>query len=419
MNESFLHFVWKYRMLKGTLRTTEGEIISIEHPGWHNHDAGPDFSTAKIRIEDTLWVGNVEIHINSSDWIKHQHQHDPAYQNIILHVVFNHDKNIGIKSPTCEIRSNIELNLYHQYLDLINNKNWIPCETHAHEVDYFIWEKWKERMLIERMEKKHQELSALLQRYRNSWEEVFYIMMARNFGFKVNSGPFELLAKSTPLKYLAKIKNNILQVEAMLFGQAGLLEGSFTDAYPKALQQEYKHLRNKFGLQPIDKSLWRFLRLRPANFPTIRIAQLAQLIHKSSSLFSYVKEAQKLDDIKNLLIIKATEYWQNHYVFDKETIIKPKFLGETAINLILINTIIPTLFAYGQEYNNQSFKEKALRFMTETPAEKNHIITKWKAIGIHTDNAFHTQALLYLKKNYCTPKKCLQCPIAKRLLARN
>lgn len=417
MEEAFLHFLWKYRLLHGALTTTEDEEIIIENPGWHNHDAGPDFLTAKIRIGGTLWAGNVEIHTRASDWLRHNHSKDKNYSNIILHVIYENDKRLNLNTPTLVIKDHIDTGMYDKYLQLINNKNWVPCAKLASGVDHFIWQQWKNRLMVERLEKKYNEIKTLLIKYQNSWEEVFYVQMARNFGLNVNSGPFELLAKSLPLKILARHKGSLLQTEALLLGQAGLLQDTFSDAYPKTLQNEYKHLSHKYRLQPIDANLWRFLRLRPANFPHIRIAQFAQLIHKSTSLFSYVREAAALNDIRNLFIIKASDYWKTHYRFDRTTRSKDKFLGSTAINLIMINTVVPFLFAYGKEKGNEPLRERALHFLTEIPAESNHIITKWKNTGITAESAFQTQALIYLKKQYCTPKKCLHCPVGKKILS--
>lgn len=417
MKESFLHFLWKYRLFHGPLKTHTGEIINVEHPGWHNHDAGPDFLTAKIRIGDTLWAGNVEIHTHASDWLKHQHDKDKSYKNIILHVVYDDDKPLDINAPTVEVKGNVDMLMYDKFVRLVNNRNWIPCEMLASGIDHFIWQQWKSRLTVERLEKKYREIKVLLEKYNNSWEEVFYVQIARNFGLNVNGSPFELLAKSTPLKILARHKNNILQVEALLFGQAGFLDNTFSDGYPKTLAKEYEHLRHKYRLQPIDSSLWRFLRLRPANFPHIRIAQFAQLIHKSTSLFSYIREASQPGDIRNLFIVKATQYWKSHYRFDKKTHMQEKFLGDTAIDLIMINTVVPFLFAYGKEKGNETFRERAMHYLTEIPAENNHIINHWKAMGISAESAFQTQALIYLKKNYCTPKKCLHCPVGKKILS--
>lgn len=417
INESYLHFLWKYRLLENALITEENEEVTIENPGQHNFDAGPDFLGAKIRIGQTLWAGNVEIHIKSSDWTKHNHDKDPVYQNIILHVVQKNDKNLNLNTPTLVIENNIDKSLYGRYLNLINNKNWIPCEKLAPEIDYFIWESWKERLMIEKLEHKAEEIKALLLKHKNSWEEAFYISIARNFGFKVNSAPFELLAKSIPLKYLARHKNNLFQLEALLYGQSGFLNNKvFKDAYPQTLQKEYKHMQSKFSLMPVDEKLWRFLRLRPANFPHIRVAQFAQLIYKSTSLFSYILEAREMEDIRNLLIVKASKYWNNHYTFDKASHSKPKYLGNSAIDLLIINTIIPYVFVYGMLNEKQELKERALEYMAALAPESNHIIERFRSMSLEIKNAFHTQALIYLKKKYCTPKKCLHCPIGKRIL---
>lgn len=417
MEETFLHFLWKYRLFSGALKSAAGEHIFIEHPGTHNQNAGPDFLTAKVRIEGTLWAGNVEIHVKASDWKKHHHDKDKNYQNIILHVVYNDDEDIGLNAPTLNINQNIDIGMYDRYKNLVNNKNWVPCEMLACHVDHFIWQQWKNRLTIEKLEKKYHNIDVLLQKYRNSWEETFYVTLARNFGLNVNSAPFELLAKSLPLNVLSRHKNNLLQIEALLYGQAGFLDQPLKDAYPKTLKSEYEHLKNKWKLQPVDVNLWRFLRLRPANFPHIRISQFAQLIYKSTSLFTYIREATQLGDISNLLIVKSSPYWNDHYRFDKKTQSSPKFLGQTAIHLILINTVIPFLFAYAKKTGLEKMKDRSLEFLAEIPSEKNHIIKHWDAMGIESPSAFHSQALIYLKKNYCVPKKCLRCPVGKKILS--
>ncbi|MEA3505591.1 MAG: DUF2851 family protein [Bacteroidota bacterium] len=419
MHESFLHYIWKYRLLKNDLITTDNQEVKIIATGNHNSDSGPDFLTSKVKIGNTLWAGNVEIHINTSDWVKHKHHKDKSYSNIILHVVYNNDKELPSPNnniPTIEIKRNISLDLYNIYIDLINNKQWIPCATLAGEIDYFIWEKWKERLTIERLERKSEEIATLLNYHNNSWETAFYISLAKNFGLKVNSVPFELLAKSLPLKYLAKHKNSLLQIEALLFGQAGFLNNDFEDGYPKALKMEYQHLKNKFSLTPINTELWKFLRLRPANFPTLRISQFARLIHTSQQLFSYILEFSTANELRSMFLVKASEYWNNHYTFDKASEKKEKYLGDNAIDLIIINTVAPYIFHYGQVKDNAFYKEKVPELLNSIPAENNNIIRKWNKIGIKTNSAFQSQALIELKKNYCTPKKCLSCPIGKQII---
>jgi hypothetical protein len=417
MNESFLHFIWKYRLLQGPLTTTEGETLTVIHPGWHNHDAGPDFSTAKIKIGDTLWAGNVEIHVKASDWQKHQHQQDPAYKNIILHVVYENDQPVKGSFATIVVKNAIDKSLHARYIDLIQNKNWVPCEHQASTINYFIWESWKQRLVIEKLENKQQDIQLLLDKTTMDWETAFYISMARSFGFRVNGGAFELLAKSLPLKILARHKNKLLQTEALLFGQAGFLNKSFTDAYPLTLQKEYQHLRDKYQLKPIDENLWRFLRLRPPNFPHIRLSQFAHLIYRSSKLFSYLLDTTNIRDIENMLTVKASKYWNTHYRFEKISHHQEKLLGTSSINLLMINTVIPFLFSYGNYHKNQGLKERAINFLESLPSENNHIITKWKKIGIDSQNASDSQALLFLYKNYCIAKKCLHCPIGKHILA--
>ncbi len=416
MNEDFLHFLWKYQLFTKELQTVKGEKITVIHTGWHNQNAGPDFTTAKVKIGNTIWAGNVEIHIKTSDWLKHGHQYDKAYQNIILHVVYEHDETLDDKFPTMVIADFVDKKLVEKYNELITYKRKILCESFLHEVDSFTWTTWKNTLIVERMEEKYQHIKLLLDKHVNNWEEVFYILMAKNFGFKVNSIPFEMLAKSLPLKYVAKIKNNILDVEALLFGQAGLLNNDFSDEYPNNLKKRYQHLKNMWNLSPIDEQLWRFLRLRPPNFPHIRLAQFAQLIHRSKSLFSHTREAQNIEEITHLLYCEASTYWETHYIFDKSSVKKSKILGEHSAHLIMINTIAPILFAYGTYHQNEDMKEKAIDLFYKIPHEKNQIINRWKKLSIQVENAADSQALIHLNNEYCVRKNCLKCAIGTKIL---
>lgn len=421
MTEEFLHHIWKFKLFNLLdLKTTTGEPVEILKTGTHNFDAGPDFFNAKLKIGTTVWAGNVEIHINAVDWKKHLHQNDKAYNNIILHVVYNADESIrrasGEAIPTIELKDRIEKKIYQNYLNFKSSKDWIPCEKQLESVPKLIVNSMIDKLLLERLERKSAAISESLNLNKNNWEETFYQQLSRNFGFKTNSEPFELLAKSIPSIVLAKHKSSLLQIEALLFGQAGLLNEHLEDKYLQALQNEYVFLKHKFKLDSIDAHLWKFLRLRPVNFPTIRIAQFANLIFNSSHLFSKIIETEKLPALKKLMNVDVSEYWHAHYVFDKVSKLKTKRLGEDAVNNIIINTIVPFLFVYGRQKNEEKYVERALHFLEQTAGENNSIIKKWDSLQLPVKTAYSTQALLQLKNNYCSAKKCLSCSIGNYLL---
>jgi len=424
MTEEFLHYLWKFKLLKGDLLISNGEKIEIIHQGMHNMDAGPDFINAKVKIGETLWAGNVEIHINASDWYLHQHQNNMAYDNVILHVVYKNDSEVKRKSneiiPSLVIKEAFDKDLFVRYQDFIYNKNWIPCEKTFKIADHFIVQTWLERLLIERIERKTMEIKAIFISNNNNWEECFYQILAKNFGFKLNAVPFELLANSIPIHILAKHKNSDFQLAALMFGQSGLLNEEYKDIYPQSLFAEYVFLRKKYQLHPISGHLWKFLRLRPSNFPTIRISQFSNLIYQSQHLFSKIIEAECIEDIYQLFQISASSYFDNHYLFDESiTVKKQKEIGKASIDLIIINTIIPILFLYAFEKDEKKYQDKALVYLEKIKPEFNSIIKKWISIGYTIDNAFQSQALLELKNNYCDHKKCLQCRIGNDLLRKH
>ncbi len=424
MTEEFLHYLWKFKLLKGEFVLSSGEYVEIINPGLHNSDAGPDFFNAKIKIGATLWAGNVEIHVKASDWYLHQHQNDNAYDTVVLHVVYLNDAKIQRKNneiiPCIEVSNAYDEELYHRYQDFLSNKNWIPCERLFKNSTHFIVETWLERLLIERVEHKVQEIHVKLKLTQHNWESCFYQLLAKNFGFKLNALPFELLANSLPLHILVKHKNSDFQLAALLFGQAGLLNYEYKDHYPQILLSEYQFLSKKYKLHPISGHLWKFLRLHPNNFPTIRISQFVNLIFQSQHLFSKIIEVKKIEDIYQLFQISANTYFDNHYLFDEEnSIIKPKIIGKSSIDLLIINTIVPLLFCYALEKDEKDYQERALNFLEQIKPEYNSIIKKWVSIGWNVDNAFQSQALLELKNKYCDFKKCLQCRIGNDLLQNN
>ncbi|NVO01515.1 MAG: DUF2851 family protein [Bacteroidetes bacterium] len=425
MTEEFLHYIWKHGLFDhDNLMTSNGKLLKIINLGWLNTDSGPDFFNAKILIEDTIWAGNIEIHVNSSDWKKHNHSGDKTYDNVILHVVLNSDDKIFRKNgeiiPEISLKNRFRGHLFNKYRNFIENQLWVPCENIVSEVDYIVIESWLERMLFEKLEKMTSVIKALLEKNKYDWNAAFYLILARNFGFKLNSDAFENLANSLPISILMKHLDNPFQVEALLFGQSGLIGETFGDQYPKELYEEYKFLKHKYSLNPIESHLWKFMRLRPTGFPTIRISQFGKLIIKSPNLFSTIIEINDINKVLSLFAVAASEYWNRHFVFDKETMdSKEKYLGIHSINLLLINTVVPFIFTYGDVNNQQWLKDRAVSFLLKIDAEENAILRKWEKAGLKAESAFHSQALIELKNCYCDSKKCLNCGIGNFLLNRN
>ncbi len=422
MNEEFIYYLWTYQLVKHNQKTTDGEKIKIISPGVRNSDSGPDFFNAMIEIGDTRWAGNVEIHVNSSDWFKHNHQNNPAYNNIILHVVFNDDKPVRRQNaeliPTLELKNEFNTSIFENYQAFINSKNSIPCHNLIHNIKHFDRLSWFDSLMAERLEKKSDYILHLLDSSKNNLLQVFYQQMARSFGYTTNADAMELLASSVTLNLLSKHSDNINQIEALLFGQSGLLSNNHKDKYPTDLKLEYNFLRTKYDLVTMDGSLWKFMRMRPASFPTIRISQLANIIYNSSGLLSKILESDKLQDVKSLLATSASPYWDNHYQFNKIVPGKRKKLGLSSINIILINTIIPFLFVYGKSKNDDNLQNKALSWLGQIKPESNTITREFKSMGITAENAMQTQAMIQLKNNYCAKKRCLSCRFGHILLNR-
>jgi hypothetical protein len=424
MKENFLHYVWKTKSFRyQQLEITSGEKIEIRNGGMFHHDSGPDFQNAKIKIGNTIWAGHIEIHVKSSDWNQHKHSFDEAYDNVILHVVYENDfpvkRKTGEEIFCLELKDRIDLSLIEKYEALMQNSNEIPCENQIRFVDSFTITSWKERLLIERLEQKTKSLLELLNQNTNNWEETFYQSLAQSFGSRVNANAFLLTANSLPMKILAKHKNNLQQLESLLFGVAGLLDRKFYDDYPNELKKEFRFLSKKYQLKPIEKGQWKLLRLRPANFPYLRIAQFASLIEKSSHLFSRILDCNKIQDVIRLFHASVSDYWLTHYVFDKESMRKEKQLAESFVDLLLINTVIPFMFLYGKLRSEENFCDKALAWMQSLPAERNFITKHWISLGIPNKHASDSQALIQLQKNYCNEKRCLDCAIGNKILRRS
>jgi hypothetical protein len=418
MTEKLLQYIWQFQYFNHALLTTaDNEILQINTPGILNTNQGPDFLDANIKVGNTTWAGNIELHLKSSGWISHQHSKDKNYSNIILHVVWQDDGTAELSFPVLELQNRVSKFLLGRYDELMNTNAFIPCEKNIKQVNGLTWKSWIDRLLAERLQHKSTIIFKHLTANNNHWEETFWWLLANNFGIKVNSDAFEKIARSLPVNLLTKHKNQIHQLEALLFGQAGLLQNNFTETYPLMLQKEYLFYKSKYKLQPIQAPLF-FLRMRPANFPSVRLAQLAMLINRSLHLFSVLREAETLKEIKDLLNVTANDYWHYHYVFDEATAFKEKHLGTQMINNILINTIIPIVFAYGLYNKEEGYKEKAMQWLEQTAAEKNNITNAYSLLGIQNKNAFNSQALIQLKNEYCNRKRCLECAVGNSLLKK-
>ena len=418
MTERLLQYIWQFQYFNpNNLITEEGEALQVIHPGTLNTNQGPDFTDAKIKIGNTIWAGSIELHIKNSDWKNHKHSSDKNYKNVILHVVWQNDVNLNLPFSTLLVQDKVPKVLLNKYDELMNENSFIPCEKSIHQINELTWQNWKERILVERLENKTRVIFDYLQKNNNHWEESFWWLLAKNFGINLNSIAFEKIAQSISINILAKHKDQIHQTEALLFGQAGLLDADFTEDYPKLLQREYQFLKKKYNLQKIEGSMI-FLRMRPSNFPTVRLAQLAMIVHKSLHLFSKIKEAIDVKSIKALLNVTANDFWHYHYVFDEITTFKKKNLGEQMIDNILINTVVPVLFAYGHYHNENAFKDKALLWLENITAEKNSITKGYASLHIENKTAFDSQALIQLKNEYCNKRRCLDCSVGNKLLRK-
>jgi hypothetical protein len=421
--ETLLHYVWKHKLfVSDSLKTTDGETLEIIDPGIYNTHAGPDFFNAKLKLKDKIWAGNVEIHSCSSEWYKHKHDSDKAYNSVILHVIESADEEkvyneLGDLIPQWILT--IPEHIKENYVYLLSRDDFIPCIDRIHEIPEIYWMDWKETLLMERLEKKVNAINQLLKEYKNDWKEVFYITLARNFGFGINNDAFERLAKSLPLKYILKHSNFPNQIEALFLGQAGLLENeNLDDSYYLSLQKEYSFLSKKYKLQKLDAHIFKSLRIRPNNFPHIKLVQLAGFIGQKQSLFSKILETKQLSDFQMLFYSSVGEYWKTHYHFEKTSPKKEKGLGLSAINIVLINTVAPILYAYGKNKNKENFVEKSLELLSSIKSENNYIVNSFVRVGVNVTHAGDSQALIQLKKEYCELKKCIFCRIGHKLLSK-
>jgi len=417
MKESFLHYLWKFKLFYANkLKTIDGKEVEIINSGTHNSNAGPDFFNARVKIGDTIWAGNVEIHIKSSDFFNHKHQNDKGYDNLILHVVYENDVPAINNYFTLQIKDCFDNKLLQNFNSLQNSKEKLACSGVLSNVPNVIFKSWLDGMFFERMEAKAKIIEEKLEQNFNNLDESFYLQLAANFGFKINHEPFELLARKLPFSVLAKHRDNLFQLESLLFGVAGFLGAEFEETYPRELQNEFKFLQKKFSLTTMDVSNWKFLRMRPSNFPTIRIAQFAALINKSGNVFSSFLNATTINEIEKILDIAPSNYWNFHYRLDVLSEKKKKNLGKKSKENIIINSVVPFLFVGGKNQWKDELLNKANKLMNELKAEENNITKLFSFANKSPENASESQAMINLYKNYCSLKRCENCAAGNYIL---
>lgn len=419
--EDLLQFIWEQGLYDThALRTTDGRPVEVIRPGRIQHHSGPDLEGALVRIEDQLWAGNVEVHPRTSDWNAHGHQHDAAYENVVLHVVYTHDAEVhtvrGHVPPTVELLTRISTDSISLHLELMRGQAFVPCARLLDRAEPMRTSAWLERVLVERLERKTAHVEDLFRQLGQDPAETVYHLLARAFGLKVNAEPFGMLAHALPLKVLLKYRDDAMRTEALLFGQAGMLQVDFVDAFPRRLQEEHVLLAHMHGLRPAPVAAWKFARMRPVNFPTVRIAQLAQLLMRCDGTFSELLEQDDALLLRQHLELLASPYWTDHYQFDRPSTPQPKRLGRIGTDHLIINAVVPALFALGGLLGRSAYRDRALRLLEQLPAERNSLLDGWGSLGLPADSAGRGQALLELKNSYCAPRRCLSCGIGNQLL---
>ena len=427
--EQLLHYVWKHKMLPiKEMKTTKGLHIEVIDSGLHNMNSGPDFFNAKIKIDDTLWVGNIEIHDKASDWYLHKHDKDERYNNVILHVCGDIDMEVKNQNGDCipQLQLDVPEHVTQHYTELLSTDKYPPCYKIIPELSNLMVHSWMSALQTERLEQKTDAIINRVEQCNGSWEAGFFVTLARNFGFGINGDAFEHWALSIPLNDVAHHRDNLFQIEAIFMGQAGLLdldtvpakyhEIAIADGYFNKLKDEYTYLKHKFGLQQIDSNMWRFLRLRPQNFPHIRISQLANMYYTAKCSISQIVECDTVKEAMNTMHTGVTQYWETHYTFGSESEKNEKHISPFSLNLLMINTVIPVLFAYGRHQSKEKYCDRAFDFLEQLKAENNHIVRMWKECGLNVENAGDSQALIQLKNEYCDKKNCLRCRIGYEYL---
>lgn len=422
MKEDFLHHVWQFKKFDLTnLKTTHGEPIQVVNAGQYLQQTGPDFFNAQLVISGQRWAGNVEIHLKSSDWYHHGHETDTNYDNVVLHVVWEHDADVmrrnGAEIPVLELRNYVDGLLLANYQYLASAKTWINCESELERIDPFVIDNWKERLFFERLERKALPMLQLAAETNNDWEAVLFTFLARNFGLNTNGEPFFDMAKSLPFNVVRRESFEPENIEALLFGRAGMLDGDYEDVYPKDLQMRFGYIAHKYQLQAFHPQPSEFFRHRPDNFPTIRMAQLAAVYHTHQNLFSKIMLANTLPELYELFNVQVQPYWLKHYRFDKESPSKRKMLSASFINLLIINTVVPVKFAYAKS-TGKDITESLIAILQQLAPESNAVIDKFRHYKLPVESAYDSQSLLQLKNEYCSHHRCMHCAVGLQLLKR-
>ena len=429
--EQLLHYAWKHKLLPlSELQTTDGRVVEILDTGLHNRNSGPDFFNAKVKIGGTLWVGNVEIHLKASDWYRHGHDRDPRYNNVVLHVVGAVDMDVKTQDGNYlpQLVLEIPQTLKDNYEELLRTDQYPPCYKIIPSLTRLTIHSWMAALQTERLEQKTEAIQKRVELCDGSWEDAYFVTLARNYGFGINGEVFEQWAQSIPLDAVNHHRDDLFQIEAIFMGQAGLLElkavpeyyqkDALNEGYFAKLRNEYLYLAHKFSMKPIDFHLWRFLRLRPQNFPHIRISQLANLYYQQKAGLSQLVECETIEQLKTLFSSHVTPYWETHYTFGSTSSKKEKHLTYGSLNLLMINTAIPMLFAYGRHRSKEVLCDRAFDFLEQLKAENNYIIRMWQQVGLPVQTAGDSQALIQLKKEYCDKKDCLRCRFGYEYLKR-
>jgi len=420
MKEDFLSYIWKFQLIRNGLTTQEGETVEVIKAGLQNPDSGPDFMHAMIRIGNTLWAGSVEIHVKASDWFRHGHQDDPAYLGVILHVVYEADKPVmragGELLPTLLLKEQFDPGLFAKYEDFLSSRKWIPCADQLHQIPLTLQKTYLSALAIERIESRSGLIDKLLESNHGDFEETVHQVFARGFGLVINTEPFEQLARILPFGLCRRYKDQALALEALALGQAGFLRPGFQDPYPARLWTEYQYLMNKHQLKPMDTDQWKFLRIRPTGFPTVRLLHWVALLRGRHSLVTEILQERELQTVMNLLHNTIDPYWDTHFIPDRPALRGGSNPGEGFIRVWIINALVPMLIFYGRHKDRQDRVDMALSIMESFPPEQNKILAAWEEHGLKAVNALEGQGLIYLKKGYCDEKRCLSCSFGNYLL---
>lgn len=420
INEDFLHFLWKNQQLTGIVLTpVSWKEIRVLDPGQHNHDAGPDFFNAKVEIDGTVWAGNVELHINASDWIRHGHSNDLAYDSVILHVVCFNDCEIrrrdGQVVPAAMLR--FPQLMWNRYASMLKSDNWIACHEKLKEIAPLEVAQWTSSLMVEKLQERTAIMQRTLHEVNGHWDAMLSTVLFRSFGVPVNTTPFEMLALMVPYPMLLRNRNDLFATEAMLFGKSGMLYTSLPeDTYVEGLRREFSRFAAKLGDQSVPSHAWKFMRMRPSSFPSLRIAQLSAFIVERYPLHQLLEPRPSLQELQHLFRIRAGDYWTNHFRFGKLSASSPKFLGRKFIHTLIINGIAPYMFLFGKMNNNQACCDYAIQLLEQLPPEHNVILKKWSKFGLDSTNAFDSQSLLFLHKKYCMEKRCLECQFGNNMI---